>query len=130
MSRPEAEIWHVEGRSVGPFALGAAYLPAEHHVQLKRYIEEDFDTFTVEHIGHSKVGVADGVVRWVLCGRSFCSSDVEHFGLSRQELGALYAAAGAVWASEDCLQVTIGELFVELLWVKAALRWVNVTLAA
>ena len=64
--RNNSDTWHVQGRRIGPFELGEEFQPHENYQKLKRYIEEDFDTFVVDGTNHSKVGVVDGRVVWEL----------------------------------------------------------------
>ena len=125
---PPSETWHAEGRRVGPIALGSPFTPTEHHQKLRRYVEEDFDTFELNHTNHSKVGVRDGRVYWVLCGLSFSLNGVEHIGLSRQALNTLHTKQEADWTEHGRLMLWTDQLSIEIIAVEGRARWVNVTL--
>jgi hypothetical protein len=120
--------WHLAGRQVGPFTIGEAFQSSASHRRLKRYSEEAHDTFIIENTHHSKVGVVGGLVCWVLCGQSFSVNGIEHFGRTKTEISSLYTATDTTSEDDDYLQVLIGDVSAEMIWVNVALRWVNVTL--
>ena len=119
--------WKVAGRTIGPFTLGTGYQDSSTFRLLKRFVEEDFDTFSIDNSNHSKFGVRDGRIYWVLCGQSFIWNNTEHIGLSKKQINALHATKEEDW-NDNYLSVLVDDLAVEFILVEASIRWANVTL--
>ena len=125
----DLQTWHLRDRTIGPLTLEVEYQPSEQWTQLKRYPEEDFDTYLVEESNYSTFGVKEGRINWVLCGQSFVFDGVEHLGRPRRVINELYEKGDSDWVDGTYLTLVLGETRVDYFQVEESICWVKVTIS-